>query len=336
MNIYLENGYLDVETIRSCNTPFIFITSARGLGKTYGFIKSVIDRKERFIFMRRTQTQIDTIKNPAISPFKKVCQDLGIEYDVEPLAKGVDSVIIGGEHQGYMMALSTMANVRGFDDPQVTVLIYDEFIPEPHERLIKEECTVFLNAYETLNRNRELSGEKPIQLLAASNSNSIINPIYTGLKLVERVDKMIKSDREVYIDRGRGLMLVYPMHSPISKQKAGTALYKLSGEGKFSSMALNNDFNISTMGTVRPMNLKELIPLVTVGELTFYVHKSDAIYYCTTHRSGGPPTYKVTDEGLSLFRAKYDKLWVAYCFEKMFFEKYMCEALYRVYMGKRS
>lgn len=336
MNIYLENGYLDIPMMRATGAPFVFITAARGTGKTYGCIKSVLTSGERFVFMRRTQTQLDMVKNPKISPFVSPCRDMGYEYDISPLAKGVDSVVINGEHRGYLMALSTMANVRGFEDPNISCILYDEFIPEPQERPIRNECDVFFNAYETLNRNRELEGRKPIQVVASSNSNNILNPIYTGLGMVEKVDKMVKRGAEYWIDRRRGYMLVYPLKSPISQKKAETALYRLAGEGNFADMAIDNKFALNSMGTVKPQNLAEYIPLVTVGELTFYAHKSAQQYYCTTHRSGSPITYKVNEEGLSIFRSKFDRLWIAYCYEQMFFDKYMSEALYRVYMGKRS
>ena len=46
------------------------------------------------------------------------------------------------------MALSTVSNLRGFDMSDCTLLIYDEFIPEPHERPLKNEAAALFNAYE--------------------------------------------------------------------------------------------------------------------------------------------------------------------------------------------
>ena len=37
-------------------------------------------------------------------------------------------------------------------------IIFAEFIPEAHERLIKNEAAALFNFYETINRNRELDG----------------------------------------------------------------------------------------------------------------------------------------------------------------------------------
>lgn len=336
MGLYLDNGYLNIDWLRGKGKPFVFITAARGTGKTYGSIKSVLTSGERFIFMRRTATQVDLIRNPNISPFKKVCQDLGMEYKIESLSKNLDSIVIDGDHRGYLMALSTMSNMRGFEDPEVRSIVYDEFIPQPQERLIKDEYGAFLNAYETLNRNRELEGQEPIQVIASSNSNNILNPIYIGLKLVETVDKMIRKDIEVWDDKKRGMLLVYPMHSAISEQKAHTALYQLSGDTEYAGMALRNDFNINTMGTVQPKPIREYRPLVRVGELSIYVHKSKNEYYVTTHGSGSPAEYASTDDSLAIFRSRYDYLWMKYCFQHVYFEKYVCEGMFRVYFGKRS
>jgi hypothetical protein len=38
---------------------------------------------------------------------------------------------------GYTCALSTLSNMRGFDASDIQLLICDEFIPEKHERLLK-------------------------------------------------------------------------------------------------------------------------------------------------------------------------------------------------------
>ena len=95
-----------------------------------------------------------------------------------------------------MLALSTISNVRGFDATDRDVLIYDEFIPERHERPIKDEATAFFNAIETIQRNRELEGKDPLTVLCLANANELANPLFIELKLVKRAMALIRKGIE--------------------------------------------------------------------------------------------------------------------------------------------
>lgn len=47
MNLYLDNGYVDIRSIRESGYPFIFMWGGRGIGKTYGVIDDVINNGEK-------------------------------------------------------------------------------------------------------------------------------------------------------------------------------------------------------------------------------------------------------------------------------------------------
>lgn len=195
--LYDENGYLNVKSVRDLGVPFNFVIGGRGTGKTYGFLSDVLDRGEQFILMRRTQTQVDLIKKPDFSPFNSICRDRGLHLGYGQITKYNSAVykqqqdtdgewINSGSPIGYTAALSTISSMRGFDASSVSVLVYDEFIPERHEKAIKNEASAFLNAYETINRNRELTGHKPLTAILLANSNDISNPLFIELGLVDK------------------------------------------------------------------------------------------------------------------------------------------------------
>ena len=46
INLYLDNGYLDMRSIMETDFPFIFVPGARGIGKTYTALKTVTEIKE--------------------------------------------------------------------------------------------------------------------------------------------------------------------------------------------------------------------------------------------------------------------------------------------------
>ena len=316
--------------------PFIFVVGGRGTGKTYGALEHVrkqsLDGK-KFIYMRRTQDQVDKISQDDFSPFKSVDELTGTITTVQKMAGKTFSFIDAPSDKtlGYCFALSTFAKMRGFDASDVSTLVFDEFIPEKHERPIKNEAEAFFNAVETINRNRELTGGEPLQCVLLSNANNMGNPLFLELGLVSRATKMLSKGVDTYRDEKRGLMLVIIQNSPISEAKKQTALYKLTKGSSFQKMAIDNDFD-EQCSNLRHAPLKELRPMVGVGEITIYTHKSENWLYVSTHRTGSPPTFSSSIAELNRFRLQYMWVWEAYMMRRVYFEEYLCELLLSKYL----
>lgn len=335
MGIYLDNGYLNIEQILSYGVPFNFIVGGRGTGKTYGTLKTAYIENKRFILMRRTQAQCDLINKPEFNPFKALNNDTGSNAIVKSISKYNAKIVEETEEDerllGYTCALSTIANMRGFDASDVELLIYDEFIPEKHERAIKNEGSAFLNAYETINRNREIKGEKPLQVLCLANAFNIANPIFLELGLVGRCEKMKNSGQEIFIDKERGVCVVLLQKSKISKAKADTALYRLSS-GSYADMALSNDFVYNNSDNIKSMALKEFKLLCTVGEISIYKHKSKRLFYVSEHRTGTAPIYKSDEVNLQRYRKNHGvALYGAYMRNNIICESLLTKSLFELY-----
>ena len=238
---------------------------------------------------------------------------------------------ISGPALAYILALSTVSNIRGFDASDVDVLIYDEFIGEKHEKPISNEGLAFLNAIETISRNRELKGQKPLKVLCLSNTNDLVNPIFIVLKLVTVVEKMIKEKKDYKDIKDRGVSIYLLHNSPISRQKATTSLYRLAGEGVFTGMALDNDFSQEYMAMVKSQNLREYKAMVKCGELCIYKHKSKRQYYVTTHVSGKPELYDSSEIEIRRFTTDYYFLKLSYMARHVFFETYLLQILFERY-----
>lgn len=342
MNIYQKSGYIDIRAIMALGLPFNFIVGGRATGKTYTSLKTVKEDGIKFIYMRRTQSQVDMINKPEFSPFKSLNDDHGWTigsatlskynagfYETEETEDGGRQCV--GSPIGYTCALSTISNMRGFDASDVRLLIYDEFIPEKHERTIKNEGAAFLNAYETINRNRELKGEKPLQVLCLANANDLANPIFLELGLVRKAEQMRRKGQEISIDKERGVGLFILDKSPISAQKRNTVLYKLSKGSEFSRMSLENDFANEDIGRIKTQPLGEFRPVVTVGEITVYKHKSRGEYYVSTHKAGSCAEFGSGDTDKNRFRRAYGWIWQEYMKNNIIFEEYLCEVLLNRY-----
>ena len=330
--IYLPSGYLNIRGILAYKCTFNFIVGGRATGKTYGALSTVLEDNIKFMLMRRTQAQADLINKPDFSPFKPVCDDRHIEITTASVSKYNAKFMLDDETIGYTCALSTIANMRGFDASDVKLLIYDEFIPERHERPIKQEGAAFLNAYETMNRNRELKGKRPLTVLCLANAFDIANPIFLELGLVGIAEKMKQNGRELYIDRDKSILILMPDSSKIMNKKSTTALYKLTEGSEFSKMALKNDFIYNPTDNIKSLPLREFKPVVTVGEITIYKHKSKRLYYVSEHRTGEPPEYATDEINLKryqkAFGMRFYRLYMQNCFK---FENMLTRSIFEMY-----
>lgn len=336
MSIYLNNGYLDIDKILNYNLPFNFIVGGRGTGKTFGSLRSAYLNDRRFLLMRRTQAQCDLINKPEFNPYKAICADIGADIRVKPISKYNARIYenLGEDAErtlGYTCALSTISSLRGFDASDCTMLIYDEFIPEKHERAIKCEGAAFLNAFETINRNRELQGRPPLQVLCLANAFNMANAIFLELGLVGICERMTNKGQELYINRDRGVLIALLNNSKISQQKVDTALYRLS-TGSYADMALKNDFVYNDASDIRSQRLQEYKLLCTVGEISIYRHKAHRKYYISEHRTGTAPEYKSDEVGLKRYQKTYGlQLYSAYMHGNVTFENMLTKSLFELY-----
>ena len=330
MKLYLENGYAAQYSIIEQGNTFIFEVGARGTGKTYGAMDYLITWNKRFIYLRRTQNEADLVKSDLLNPFKALNMDKG--YDVKPgRGKNIFPFLKDKEVIGYGAGLSTFANIRGVDFSDVDIIFYDEFIPEKQARPIKEEYDALMNMYETVNRNRELQGKKPVKLVCCANSNRLDNPIFLGLQIVNKAAKMMEKGTEEFHDKSKDLTLIMFMRSPISDQKKETALYKLTAGSDFQRMAIYNQFDYDNEN-IRPSKIREYTPSVRIGELCIYKHKHRREYYVNCKQFGTfPKTYTTSDMDRKRFFQQQIHLWDAYIMNHVFFEDAVSVYLFEKY-----
>ena len=334
--LYLPSGYLNFQYIYSLKTPFIFIWGGRGIGKTYGAIEEAINQEIRTIFFRRRQTQVDLIfSQPKFNPFRPVCEDHGWEYRMKKLNKYNNEIQITTFEKdfsfGYTAALSTFANLRGFSLPEVDNILYDEFIGEAHEDPIKNEGLALANAYESINRNRELQGRDPVKLVCLTNSNNLINPVFMTFGVLRNVINMIQRGQEVETLPDRGITLINALRSPISERKKETALYKAVADKSFTDMAIRNIFPSTINVNLKSFSLRELKPFIEIGEIMIYKLKNSDGFYVSPHKMVPMLKYNVDDQDLMRFQKVHRYLDVYYVANKIYFETLDCDIIFRKY-----
>lgn len=342
-DLYLDNGYLNVDNLYASKYPFIFVIGGRGIGKTYGFLKKMYEDGINFMFLRRTQAQADVICTPDFNPYKALNVDMGWHIYPKKLTKYTFGFFEGYLEDGKIEidkytqiatggALSTFSNIRGFDASDLDVLIYDEFIPQINERAMKGEADSFFNMLETVNRNRELKGIPPLKVICLSNSTDVANPIFIELGIVTKLMRLKTKGEFIYENPERKLTVIMPKDSPISEAKKDTALYQFAQGTSFYESSIGNEFTYNAFTSVKSKPLSEYNPMVTAGEITIYRHKSNGRLYVSGHKSGNMPVYKCNAKELTLFRHKYLHLMQYAYADRIDYEDYTAEVLFDKYM----
>ena len=260
---------------------FNFFTGGRGIGKTYSVLKNIYEEEIPFIYLRYTNSELDIAVNADLFAI------YGDKIKYKKLEEGFYSFLIEGKVIGYGLSLTTFKSKMGIDFSSIKIIFFDEFIPEIGSRkLIKYPGAVFQNAYETVNRNRELYDQEPVLVICCANSNDIANPLMIDLGLTNIAEQLIRENRELHFNSKRRLCVGILKASPsFLEEKSKTALYAFATQD-FKDMSLNNIFTYNDFTNVKRQNLKGYIPIVSIkNQFTIYKLKNDNQYYLHPSRA---------------------------------------------------
>lgn len=219
--------YWDINNSISRNCLFNFIVGNRGAGKTYGAKKKVIERYlktgEQFIYVRRFKEELKRCKT--------FFDDIAAEFpDHEFKVKGKE-FFIDKELAGYAMPLSTSKIEKSTPMPNVSWIIFDEFILDRgYYHYLPDEVTYFLEFYETVARTRD-----NVRVYFLSNALTITNPYFLYFKLdLPTAKSNIKVKNDILIEM-------------VAKQefiefKKNTRFGKIISGTKYGDYAIENTF----------------------------------------------------------------------------------------------
>lgn len=335
MGKYGQDGWLNFDYLIKMHQPFIFAVGARGIGKTYSAIKYCIENELKFVFVRRTNVQLNFISAPVSHVLRPYLMDIDRweDCETEPIQDVGYQYKLGDELVGVATSLSAVANIRGFDGSSFKVIIFDEFIPKKGERVLVDEGAAIADLYETVNRNRELKGEEPVKLICLSNSNAGNNPLFTYFGLINIYANLQKKKKEVYINDKRGCCIVRYDASPVSAAKRETALYRFAKNTAYYDMAIDNVAEDITEFHQAKVNIQEYDPVVKIGSIVIYKHKAKRLFYVCTSMMGTCREIEGDEKGIIVFRHDYWTLKEHYVNNHIQFHDYSDECYFRLVCG---
>jgi len=324
--------------IRKCKSdmPIKIIIGPRGCGKTYSvldFFQEQSSDTSKMLYMRRDGTEIDSCSSEYGNPFKKLNEDK--HYDIHPfqiskfngfgIARDDDQNVIG-----YGVALSTFASMRSQDFSDVDRIFFEEFIPEKHKRKIKGEGAALLNLYETVNRNRELFGQKPVEMVMCANGIDLANPILLELGATSIIAKMLANGQRRMTIPEKSLYIEVIPKTQVSMLKRNTVLYRLSSED-FAEDALDTKFRGADLEFVRKnVNLRSYKTEFSYSDYVFFSNQEH--YYVANSRV--PCKVEIPEREINRLQALFAPRYrILRAMGNIYFDDYVTLALFDKLLG---
>lgn len=184
--------YYDVNNALSYNCLFTFVISARGYGKSFSakrrVLKNFLSKGEQFVILRRYKTEHKHADRYFDDVISKCPEFEGIELKYKQ-----NKYYINGKVAGFAMTLSTQIVEKSVPYPDVTLIIFEEFLIQntgTGYHYIRDEVKIFLETYSTIARDRD------VRVLFLANAITMYNPYfrYFGLYLKEGASKCRNGD----------------------------------------------------------------------------------------------------------------------------------------------
>ena len=299
-----KNIYYNFNRLMSYNGLFNFVLSPRGNGKSYGakerVIKNFIKNKEQFIYVRRYKTEL---KKKHL--FFDDIRDKFKEHKLE--VKG-NIAYCNGEVMGYFIPLSTSRTEKSTSYPNVSTIVFDEFvIGKGNLRYLEEEVETFLDLYETVARLRELLGKKPVKVLFLANKVSVVNPYFIYFNCVP------KNDERFQVFKNGNIVIEQFTSESFINEKYKTRFGQLIKGTQYGNYAIENESLTDNMNFVldkKPKNIEFLFSIMFKGrEIGIWInYKEGFCYVCKDIQPSSKQRFVLTKEDMDFNYIMYNKL----------------------------
>lgn len=225
------------------------IVGNRGGGKTFGAKKWAIDNfiknKEQFGYIRRYK---DDLKEPMETFFDDI-----LEYypDYEFKTESNKFYIrlkpanekekwTKNDIAGYGFILSTANNKKSIAYPNITTMIFDEFLLDKGLQMyLSNEPIKLLNLYETVAR--PATGHKRVVLFMLANALSVTNPyfLFFDLKMPTKQDK---NGKYIWKHPTRPILVEDVRNATFIDKKRNTEFGQLVAGTKYADYSIDNSF----------------------------------------------------------------------------------------------
>lgn len=320
------------------------VWSRRGPGKTYSFLRYCINNDKFFIYMKRTNEDVDLIctgmNDPELKvdmdPFVPLNRDFGWRIKPKLIKKGIGAFYDCNEEGepigapvGLILSLNKIKSIKGADFSKASFLCLDEFIPQSFEVVRRKEGEGLLDVYMTVMRDKVKRGQR-LQLVLFANAEEISTPITNALEIVDDMAELAFTEESHAYNKKRRILLhhITQKEIPLTKEELQSDIYALMGGTAWAQKALFGDFANNDFSNIKQMSLKTMQCLFKVHyknkNYYIYIRPSDGMYYMTFSKGPFQEEFDLDKENhQKLFWAEHGQELRVECIEDhMKFEKY--------------
>ena len=294
-----KKHYYDIADDLSPDFWLTFVVGGRNTGKTYSALKYCVQNNLLFAFVKRTNDDVKMLCNGSsfggvnvnFSPFNALNRDMGWNINPHHISKGIGGFWSFEEGEpngfpvGYVLSLNALRDIKGFEfSRMIDVIIFDEFIPQPWEKINRREGQQVMDLYKTLERDRTHRGMEPLKMIMLANAVRVSNPIFNFFEITDDFADMQIREQEYKRIPERGFLLHMLKNSEdFDKVERESPTYKAMIGTDWGQMAYGNKFGYDDMSNVDKIRLKGCRPVcgVKYKATTFYIYMKDGIYQMT-------------------------------------------------------
>lgn len=239
----MKNIYYNGGDLLSKNRLINFIIGNRGGGKSFYWktkcIKNFLEKGEQFVWIRRYNSELENINTWG--------SDIAFQFQGHKIECNKKNIKVDGKIAGYVGALSTSQRLKSSSYPNVTLMVFDEFLIDKGSlRYIKNEGELYLELVETVFRMRDNN----IRCVCIGNAISVVNPYFTYFKVKPDLTQQFTLFQDICIE-------LYTNEEFI-KQKKQTRFGRLIDNTKYGEYAIENKFLRDNHSFIKPRPNKNL------------------------------------------------------------------------------
>jgi hypothetical protein len=278
--------YYNPQKLLSYNRILNFVIGARGIGKSYAWkvhpIKRFLKYGEQFIYLRRYK--------PELRKVGQYFDNVKDEFpECEFKVKGRE-FYIDGKLAGWAIPLSTWQSEKSNAYPNVTNIIFDEFLREKdNSSYLPNEVEALLNLMDTVFRDRD-----NVRCVCLSNAVSVVNPYFLYFDLVPDIQKRFNANEHIVVE--------IPDSVDFSEARRKTKFGALIDGTNYGEMSLDNEFtNDSNVFIERRSKESKFVFTIVYKGLTMgvWVDISQGLMYLSLdHDSTTKNKYALTTDDL--------------------------------------
>ena len=228
--------WIDLGKILSYNSLIYVIIAERGVGKSYGCKKYIVNHFKKTgkqsVYLRRYKSELQEALMKKSEPI--FFNQIKSEFPNDTLTNNTELLFCNKEICGYAVPLSISNILKSSTFEKVDTIIFDEFIIDNGcYHYLKNEVVALLELIESVARLRD------IKVIMLGNAISITNPYFTELNLSLPYNsefKVCKKDKD-----GKPLILVYyGKNMKYREEKKKTRFGQLIADTKYGQYAIDN------------------------------------------------------------------------------------------------